>query len=130
MKRYNKTILSSLACLIGLIECCPQPKLRVFSQYLTPEDRASYFVVTHEPVLNCPPVGQRVYISWCLSREYLQRSLELKIYLRFRNREQKIVIHPIKTLSGSCVYELLCEEFFKSGGIATYKVELYADGIL
>jgi hypothetical protein len=137
MKLYNKSIRFFLknglrACLLSLIPgltgCCPSQHLTVFSQYLTRENRASYFVGTPDPLLNNPPAGQRVYVSWHLPKEYsLKLPLELRIYLRFSNREQKVEVHTICALTGTCVYELLGKNYFDVGGLATYKVELYAN---
>jgi hypothetical protein len=116
-----------LPILVNITGCMPPPKLSVFSNYLTREDRASYFVGTPDPLLNSPPVGQRLYISWRLPKEYCAKSLVIKAYLRFHDKKQEVVTYSLRNTSGSRVYELLGQDFFSSGGLSTFKVELYAD---
>ena len=108
---------------------CSENHLSVYSDFLSHENLASYHVGTPDPMLNNPPVGQRLIVSWSIPKEYLDyEDLHLMLTIRFRNREeftQKICIH---TVSGTYFYKLLNDDYFAVDGIRTYKVELIGAG--
>lgn len=119
-----------LAFLLCLTACIP-PKLSVFTTYITRENLASYYVNTPDPALNCPPAGQKLYVTWKLPPEYLDRApLELRLHIRFYNRTDDKQTIPISDLSGTYIYTLLNEQFFNTEGLQSYKIELFGNNQL
>lgn len=113
-----------------LSACCARPQLSAFSEYANREDLASYQVGTPDPSLNCPTVGQRLYIHWDLAEEYTCQELLIKLTMRYRDRTETIQSIQLYEKSGVYVFELLNEEYFNRKGFLTYKIELFADGQL
>lgn len=102
--------------------------LTVHADYLTRESLASYYVDTPDPLLNCPPFGQRLVITWSVPRTVLkQQNPHLELTLRKRNREEIVKWIPLTKQRGTTLYCLLNDEYCESGGIITYKVQLIAD---
>ena len=110
-----------VTCLSG----CTLNGISVHTDYLSHQNLASYHVNTPDPMLNDPPVGQRLIATWALPKHYLSyEDLHLLITIRFRTREQIIEKVPIYKMTGTFVYTLLNEDYFSKGGILTYKAEL------
>lgn len=119
-----KAILLSFAY-ISFISSCTSNHLAVYTDYLSNETLASYVVETPDPCLNHPNIGQRVIIIWTLKKCHLSyQDLHLKIFIRFRNKKEIVLLHPIRHAKGTYVYTLLNQEYIDNGGILTYKVEL------
>lgn len=117
--------------LIGtLCACTSHEKISAFSEYVNREDLASYLVGAPDPSLNCPTVGQRLYINWDLPKEYACQELQIKLYMRFRDRSDLVQSVQLNQTSGIYVFELLNDEYFSRKGFLTYKIELYANGQL
>lgn len=101
--------------------------LTVHSDYLTEQSLASYYVDTPDPLLNSPPFGQRLVITWSVPKSILkQPDPHLELTLRKRNREEIVQRIPLTRQRGTTLYCLLNEEYCESGGIVTYKVQLIA----
>lgn len=110
---------------------CTPPKLTVFSTYVTRENLASFFVNTPDPALNCPPTGQKLFISWRLTNDdFLNAPLEVRMHLRYHNRTHFEQSFPVTTLCGTYVYSLLNQEFFEKEGLMSYKIELFGNNKL
>lgn len=124
MIKHFSIVLLLFATLCG---CVPREKLSAFSEYVNREDLASYLVGTPDPSLNCPTVGQRLYIRWNLPKEYACQELMLKLCMRFRDRSEIVQPVQLHRISGTYVFELLDDEFFSRKGFFTYKIELFAD---
>lgn len=106
-------------------------RLSVQTDYLTRERLASYYVGTPDPNLNKPLIGQRLLITWTLSKEDLKiANLYLHIKIRLRNREEIEVFQPITCLTGYYIYSLPDSLYLQSGGLLTYKVDLIGDEIV
>lgn len=104
---------------------CTSEILKVHSDYLSHENLASYHVGTPDPRLNCPPVGQRLIISWLLPKDYANYSdLYLHLQIRFYDQQQEERWIPIHKRKGDYVFCLINEAYLTRGGIATYQVEL------
>lgn len=111
----------------ALSGCMPRETLSAFSEYVNREDLASYLVGTPDPSLNYPSVGQKLYITWNLPKEYTCQDLMLKLTMRFRDRTE--IIQPVQLYqnTGTYVFELLNDDYFTRKGFLTYKIELFAD---
>ncbi len=129
--RRRKSLISlvplwlSLALLFG----CSRERLNVYTDYLSYKNLASYRVGTPDPLQNNPPTGQRLILSWNLTKNMLEKeNLHLELTVRFRNGEQISENISIFRRSGSYYYYLINDEFFEKKGILTYKVDLIGDG--
>lgn len=110
---------------------CSGSYLSVHTDYLSHKTLASYRVNTPDPLLNNPPFGQRLIISWSLPKSYFSAEhLYLEITIRFRNREEIQERIAILKPHGHCVYALLNQDYLDKRGILTYKVDLIVNGTI
>lgn len=117
--------------LLLCLSSCLSSRLAVYTDYLSHENLASYFVETPDPFLNNPMIGQRLIVVWTLKKRHLlYQDLHLKIYIRFRNKKELTLTYSITQSKGTYVYELLNQDYIDNDGILTYKVELIGDGQL
>lgn len=116
---------------ILMTSSCVRSRLAVYTDYVCSQSLASYYVGTPDPLLNNPPVGQRLIIIWTLQKKHLCcPDLHLKISLRFKNRKEIEVNHNIDTPQGTYVYAVLNQDYLETQGIQTYKVELISEGCI
>ncbi len=116
-------------CLMLLLTSCQTGYLNIQTQYLSYENSASYRVNTPDPKRDQPTFGQRLMITWTLSNcfgKYQTFSLNLKV--RFKNHQEEEICISIENPKGTYIYNLLQTKYVETGGIATYKAELLADG--
>lgn len=108
-----------------MLTACGKKPLIVYTDFIDETELASYHVGTPDPKLNCPDVGQRLIMAWCLPYEYRQcEDLQLDYRVRLRNHEEFQDSFSLDKKSGYTYYVLKNEDFFNSGGIATFKVEI------
>ncbi len=108
---------------------CYSKRVTVQTKYFSNEDLASFYVNTPDPLQNNPPVGQSLLISWRLKHELCKYSLvEIRYTIRLRDKTEFTESYPINRNRGYFTYSLYNDDYFKSGGIATYKVQLVGDG--
>jgi hypothetical protein len=125
---YNTIKFISFLSLIYLSTGCTTNKLSVYIDYLSHENLASYHVNTPDPVLNDPPIGQRLIISWTVPKKYLNyQDLQVQYKIRLRNGEEVSDSIFIKKPSGDYIFSIINNEYFRTGGIQTYKVQIVAD---
>lgn len=126
LKKYYRF---NLYFLLLLCTGCSKGALSIYTDYLTEESLASYHVGSPDPALNCPPLGQRLLLSWSIPCEYKQyNDLQIVLTIRYYNREEKVYKISSLRKRGTYVIYLLNEEYFKTGGILTYKAILSGDG--
>lgn len=125
-----KNVCLLLILIVGLSSCQSRERLCAFSEYVTCDQLASFHVETPDPALDYPSVGQRLFIKWNLSKDYEGRKLICKLHMRFKDHSEATETLVFNTLSGGYEYLLLNERYFAHGGIQTYKLDLYVDGIL
>jgi hypothetical protein len=110
---------------------CNNQYLTVHTDYISHRTLASYYVNTPDPLLNNPPIGQRLILSWSVPKCTLPgNDLSLKIYIRFWNREQIVKVEPITKQRGTVVYTLMNEDYIATKGIMSYKAEIVDDGVV
>jgi hypothetical protein len=120
-----------LCLLISSLTGCIGRRVDVQTLYLTRESLASAIVVTPDPALFHPSIGQRLLVQWNLRREFCcYQTLSFKLTVRFRTHQEQVIQKQIKTKQGSYLYELLDDAFCQSGGIVTYRLEIYGDNCL
>lgn len=113
--------------IFGALASCSTRMLTVHSDYVTRESLASFYVDTPDPLLNCPPFGQRLVISWSVPKQLMELDdPHLRLQLRFRNREQIDRKIPLRRAKGTTVFRILNDEYCKTGGFLTYRVQLIA----
>lgn len=123
--------LFSAFLMMHCLSSCFSSRLAVYTDYLTHETLASYYVETPDPLQNYPMIGQRLIVIWTLKKSYLcYKDLHLKLDVRFRNKKETSIIYPITNSKGTYIYSLLNQDYIDNDGILTYKVELIGDGIL
>jgi len=111
-----------------LFTSCQQSYLTVQTDYLSYKNLASYYVGTPDPRMNCPPIGQRLIISWSVPKSFLcYENLHLEVIIRFRNRQEQIELFNISNQRGTYVYTILNNDFIEKQGILTYKIDLVAN---
>lgn len=117
--------------LIFVLTSCSANKLLVQSEYFSHEDLASFYVNTPDPLQNDPPVGQNLRIFWKFGGTFCNyKDVSIHYTIRLRNKEEIDRTFTVTCPRGYFTYSLYNEDYFDSGGILTYKVELMADGIL
>lgn len=121
MHNFNYFLLTALL----FLSACAPSGLSVRVDYLNHDTLASYHVNTPDPRLCCPPLGERLVISWSLSRETLDQQLtELVVNIRLRNHtsvdERLTICEP----TGSFTYTLLDDNYFSCGGILAYQAQI------
>jgi hypothetical protein len=112
-----------------ILSGCTHQTLTIFTDYITEENLASYHVETPDPSLICPPLGQRLILSWTLPKEYkIYSDLQITLTIRFYNREEIVKSLSLRQATGTYVFYLVNEEFFEKKGIAAYKAILKGNG--
>lgn len=130
LNRLTRVILAVSSATV-ILSSCTQSHLAVYTDYLSHENLASYYVGTPDPYLNCPTIGQRLIIVWSLKKKHLlYEDLHLNISIRFRNKQEITLNYPIRKVQGTYVYSLLNQDYIDADGILTYKVELIGGGCL
>lgn len=110
---------------------CAFSRLDIQTQYLGEQNLASYHVGTPDPQLAHPPTGQRLMVQWSLSSKELENdNTELYLKIRFRNRKEHEIHYPIHQKQGTYCYDLVGQDYLDSGGVLTYKGEIWANGSL
>ena len=100
----------------------------VQTDYIGKRNLASYVVNTPDPELLNPPIGQRLVINWLLPPNTACNDLQLKIFIRFRNKELLEKDLNINCSNGTYTYFVMNEDFLRTDGILSYKVLLIANG--
>lgn len=140
---YKRSLCSVIAfCLFLASSSCTQNILSVHTDYLSKESLASYYVGTPDPLLQNPPFGQRLILSWNIPKDLYQKLFKadennvsgenlpphLEITIRFRTRQEQVCRLPLHKTSGTAIYSVLNEKYCATQGIATYRVRLIARG--
>lgn len=110
---------------------CTIHRMDIQTRYLSRENLASYHVLTPDPQLDNPVIGQRILVQWTFpSRVAKACELELYIKMRYRNHEEKELFIPIykdkkSYIRGDYQYNLLNEDYCRTGGVLTYKAQIW-----
>lgn len=136
MNILNKKILKNLnfrgTCALFsliLLSGCAKSLIEVHTDYITEESLASYVIGTPDPLLNNPPFGQRLIISWSVPAALLQEpDPHLLVTIRYRNRQEVQLHLKLNKRSGTYIHTLFNQEYCATRGILTYKADLIAGG--
>lgn len=119
---------SFLLLFLGILTGCQARYLSVQTQYVSQENLASFHVGTPDAEKRCPAIGQHLLIEWSIPSGCLfSNNLTLKLKVRFKNHQEEEHTVNLKNRKGTYIYKLLNEKFFESGGIFTYKIEIWSD---
>ena len=130
MHVFYSVYLSLLLLLLGCSSCQHQ-SLGVDTRYIDAQSLASRWVHTPDPKKYCPTTGQELIVWWRLPNEYLCcQDLQLRLTLRFCDREEETVSWPIRHFRGSQTYRIVDEKYWSHCGILTYKIEVIGEGCI
>ena len=128
MLKITHSFLFAVLFLLSLVSCRSN-QLIVQTKYFSHEDLASFYVDTPDPLQNNPPFGQKLLIFWNLNSNCHETQDVIITYtIRFRNREEITESFRVTKSRGYYTYGIYNDQYFKSRGILTYKVDLIIDG--
>ena len=120
-----------LLCIAVLFTGCVKHHIRLQTDYLSRENLASFHVGTPDPLLYCPPLGQRLIMSWAVPYGWLrEEDLKINLHMIFRNHTEECIQITLSRTHGLFTYCLVNEDYFEKGGILTYKAELIKGDLL
>lgn len=114
--------------LLFFFASCQRDTLSVYTEYLSFRTLPSYIMNTPDPMLYCPDFGEKLHITWSVSKKCSIEALLLRIDLRYGNGTFDRQEVELDTPNGIYVLPLLNEEYREKDGIFTYKLTLYGDG--
>lgn len=122
MMRKLCPILLLLTLLIG--SGCSKYYLSVQHQWIDINYLASVQVNTPDPRKLNPPLGQMLIFDWYIPTRILKQNPSIVLDLILWDYTPKTITIPIKGQLNYTTYELLNEEYEKTGGILTYKARI------
>jgi hypothetical protein len=108
--------------------CCGTKQISVLNEPINKNRLASVHVNAPDPRHELNPHGQRLYVSWCLSKRYKDTKLRGVLKVRFNTPEEATIPFEINNLRGTITYQIINEEYFAKEGILAYKVQIFSDG--
>lgn len=103
---------------------CTRPPLQVEIKYISRESLASYYVNTPDPRLFYPKVGQELLIQWNLPEVEFSQDLMLVVFLNMRDYTEREFAFRLNNASGHKVISVANEDYFSTGGILSFRVEI------
>jgi hypothetical protein len=125
--RFAQLASLFLILLMGALSGCGKYYISVCQQWVDVQYLASTNAGTPDPRKLKPPEGQMLVVDWRVPGAILKKHPQVVIDLIFWDYSTKQVRFPIKYGMGYVSYSLLDEEYLKTGGILTYKVEIIAE---
>jgi len=114
--------------LLLLATSCSGPPLQVEVKYISRENLASYYVNTPDPRLYYPKVGQELMIRWNIPEPMWSEDLQLVVTLNMRDYTTREEAFTLKRASGHRVISVANEDYFKTGGILSFRAEVQQEG--
>lgn len=119
-------ILSIIA--VSLTACSTKP-LDVTTEYWSRKDLASSIMDTPDPNKDKPIFGQRILISWSVSKKTFDEGLlELLIKVKLKNGQQTDQKIALEKSSGTYIFPIYGDDFTKKEGLQSYLIELQSNG--
>lgn len=127
-----RQIFLAVAIALCLLTCsCTIQRLRAHTEYRTIQRLASIHVGTPDPRILTFQEGQQLVVSWNLCPNFSSYStVWLDIYVRYGDHTDYSFQVPLDKKMGRYIYSLLGDEYCSKQGIESYRVDLFADGIL
>lgn len=103
--------------------------LTLYTDYISVESLASYYVNTPDPRLNDPPCGQRLVASWNIPVPLFEQGpIFLRLKIRFKNLEEETFVYQLNKPAGSYSYCIESETYCCKGEIVTFIADLESAG--
>ena len=96
---------------------CYKDHLYVQQEWVDREFLASTKVGTPDPRQECPPLGQRLLVSWHFPSNLFYQQLRLILTVRFMDNSEEVICYPIERAWSSAAFN-----FFEQRKILTYRV--------
>lgn len=125
MSRFYCCFLIFLLGLLG--SSCEKYFLSVQQQWVDISYLASAQINTPDPRKENPPLGQMLIIDWRVPKHILKQQPRVLLDLIFWDYTVKTVTLPIKRQMDYTTFELLNEDYEKSGGILTYRARIVTE---
>jgi hypothetical protein len=119
--------LFALVLLSLLTSSCEKHYLSVQQRWVDINYLASVQINTPDPRREHPQVGQMLIIDWRLPREVLRQNPTVLLDVIYWDYTTKTIRLPITHPLDYTTYELLDEEYEKTGGILTYKAQIVTE---
>ncbi len=114
----------SILFLLFVCTSCQKYYVNVQKQHVGRGSLASTFVQSPDPLQNDPPKGERLVINWRIPQPAFGPDVYLELTMIMKNYTQVTKTYPIKTAFGYITFDLLNDEYCKTGGLLTYKAEI------
>jgi hypothetical protein len=111
-----------------LLAGCRKYDISVVQQSVNSSYLASSHVGTPDPRQAHPPEGEKLSVEWRIPTRILDLHPQLLLHLIFWDYTEKTVAYPLNRSFGWVTYSLLGEEFKKTQGILTYKIDIVTEG--
>lgn len=115
-------LLSGLLCLLS---GCQKYYVSVNQQWIDARYLASTHVHTPDPRQANPPVGQMLVIDWRIPQKILDQYPYIQLHVIYWNYTEQTLRFPVRERMGWITYKLLNAEYDTTGGILTYRAELF-----
>lgn len=116
-----RTLIAALLILTG----CNRNHLFIHTDFVGYDSLASFHVGTPDPELACPDYGQQLHIAWFFPCDFPFENLVIRAKIRFKNLKETEWILPIEKPRDRASYILLNEAYDETGGILSYKIDLF-----
>ena len=119
--------------LVLLLTSCSKDYMVVYDRAIYSDYLASVKMGTPDERKEQENIGERLIVCWQIPGDvfYEARGWEIVQKVRFGNREEKEIRHPLNSSKGRLRYDLLDEDYYAKKGISTYKFVLSnVDGIV
>ncbi len=98
---------------------CYKDHLYVQQEWVDRDFLASSKVGTPDPRQECPPVGQRLLVSWRFPSNLFYQELRLIATVRFWDNSEEVICYPVEKMWGSTAFN-----FFEKRKILTYRIQV------
>lgn len=112
-----------------MLTACTKVPLQVEVKYISRENLASYYVNTPDPCLQYPKVGQELTIKWNIPEHEFSNDLQLDVRLNMRDYTERNMTYTLRQPSGYKVISVANDDYFSTGGILSFLVEIQRDGV-
>jgi len=114
-----------------LCTACKSPMLNVQTEYFGRNDLASVIVDTPDPDKQEPIFGQRLYISWKLSKEqFADKPIALFCQVKLKKGQLIEKRVPLTKASGTYIFPIVGPDYTQKGGLLSYQIKLMTGDIV
>ena len=118
----------SILFLLFVCTSCQKYYVNVQKQHVGRGSLASTFVQSPDPLQKDPPKGERLVINWRIPEPALGPDVHLELTMIMKDYTQLTKTYPLKNAFGYLTFDLLNDDYRKTGGLLTYKAEIKDKG--